>query len=87
VNNVKETLSALLFADRAKQIKNKATINVVKENSTEDYIHQVKFLEEEVKRLNLEISKFQQQSQNMLFNFDEKDDQNKELHVLKGLLH
>jgi len=87
VSNVKETLSALLFADRAKQIKNKATINVVKENFTEDYIHQVKFLEEEVKRLNLEISKFQQQSQNMLFNFDEKDDQNKELHVLKGLLH
>jgi len=87
VSNVKETLSALLFADRAKQIKNKATINVIQEDSTEDYIHQVKFLEEEVKRLNLEISKFQLQSQNILFNFDEKDDQNKQLHVLKGLLH
>jgi len=57
LSNVKETMSALLFADRAKQIKNKATINVIKEDSSEDFSYKVKFLEEEVKRLNLEISK------------------------------
>jgi len=56
--NVKETLSSLLFADRAKQIKTKATLNVVKEYNTEEHLQQVKLLEEEVKKLKLDLAKF-----------------------------
>jgi len=59
-NNVKETISSLLFADRAKKIKNKATLNVVKEENSEQLLQNNKLLTEEVQRLKIELSKHQE---------------------------
>jgi len=63
---------------------------VVKEESSEEKCHRIRLLEEEVKRLNLEVAKWQQSRDDDFANLlvePSADECNRELEVLRGLLH